>query len=59
MFLMLCVGAVVRVIFPLISDTHYQLWIGLSQGLWIAAFALFLYRYAPILARPRTDGRWG
>jgi len=58
-FLVLCVGAVVRVIFPMILAEHYQLWIGLSQGLWITAFALFLFRYASILVYPRTDGQWG
>jgi len=58
-FLLLCIAAVVRVIIPLISAGHYPLWIGLSQGLWIMAFALFLYRYASILMRPRIDGRWG
>jgi len=59
MFLLLCIGAVIRVIFPLISGEHYQLWIGLSQGLWIMAFALFLYHYASILIQPRIDGRRG
>jgi len=58
-FFMLCAGAVVRVMFPMILAEHYQLWIGLSQGFWIAAFALFLYRYTSILMRPRVDGRWG
>ncbi|MDQ6996269.1 MAG: NnrS family protein, partial [Mariprofundus sp.] len=59
MFLMLCVSAVVRVVFPLISSEYYQLWLGLSQGFWIIAFVLFLYRYMPILTRPRIDGRRG
>ncbi len=59
MLSILCVGAVVRVLFPLLSESHYQLWIGLSQILWIAAFTLFLYRYIPILTRFRVDGRPG
>jgi len=59
MFSMLCAGAVIRVMFPLLSADHYQLWIGLSQGLWILAFAMFLHRYASILIRPRIDGRPG
>ncbi len=59
MFAMLSLGAVVRVIFPLLAGEHYQLWIALSQGLWIAAFSLFLYRYSSILLRPRVDGRPG
>ena len=31
----------------------------LSAGLWIAAFAIFLYRYLPILSRARADGKPG
>lgn len=30
--------------------------IGLSTGLWLLAYGLFLWRYAGILARPRPDG---
>jgi len=58
-FLMLLSAACVRVLFPLFSETHYLLWVGISQTLWITAFALFLYRYIPILTRPRIDGRPG
>ncbi len=59
MFFTLFLGALVRVVFPLVFDSHYLLWIGISQALWIAAFALFLYFYAAILMRPRIDGQWG
>jgi uncharacterized protein involved in response to NO len=59
MFLMLLLGAVIRVVFPIFFPNDYQLWIALSQGLWIASFALFVYLYAVILLRPRMDGRWG
>lgn len=59
MFSLLCASVVLRVLLPLLSDGHYQLWIGLSQGFWIMAFALFLYRYAWMLATPRIDGRRG
>ncbi|MDQ6987707.1 MAG: NnrS family protein [Mariprofundaceae bacterium] len=58
-FCMLFVAAWIRVLFPLLFSGHYLLWIGLSQALWIAAFAWFVYIYAPILIRPRLDGRWG
>ena len=58
-FSILCGAALVRVLLPLLSESHYLLWVGLSQMLWIAAFALFLYRYIPILTRPRIDGRPG
>jgi len=59
MFFTLFLGAFIRVIFPLIFGGHYLLWVGISQALWIAAFALFLYFYTPILIRPRIDGQWG
>jgi len=59
MFLILLLGAVLRVVFPIISPENYQLWIALSQGLWIMAFTMFVYLYAVILLRPRVDGRWG
>ncbi len=59
MFVMLFVGAIIRVILPMISPENYQLWIALSQGLWIMAFIIFVYLYAVILLRPRVDGRWG
>jgi uncharacterized protein involved in response to NO len=52
MFVVLFVGAVVRVLFPLLAASSYALWIGLSQALWITAFAIFLYRYSSILVRP-------
>jgi len=58
MFLMLLVSAVVRVLFPIVYPDSYQLWLALSQGLWIISFTLFVYLYATILLRPRTDGRW-
>ena len=59
MFVMLFVGAIIRVILPMLSPDNYQLWIALSQGLWIMAFIIFVYLYAVILLRPRVDGRWG
>ena len=58
-FIILIVGAIVRVIVPLINPGHHLVWIGLSQALWVASFILFLATYLPILARPRIDGRYG
>ncbi|ALP54400.1 NnrS family protein [Candidatus Tenderia electrophaga] len=58
-FALLFIGALVRVILPLLDPSHYAWWIGLSQGLWLAAFALFFVIYLPILTRPRIDGRVG
>ncbi len=52
-------GAVVRVFLPLLSPSHYVLWIGISQALWITSFLIFTVIYAPVLLRPRIDGRSG
>lgn len=58
-FAVLFVGALVRVILPLFDPSRYPLWIGLSQALWLVAFAIFFYVYFPILVKPRVDGRFG
>jgi len=49
----------VRIIFPLIDNSFYMLWIGLSQFLWLFAFGWFLYIYFSILIYPRADGYYG
>lgn len=54
-YAILGLGAVVRVIFPLVDRYHYVVWIGVSQVLWIISFCLFLVVFAPILIRPRID----
>ncbi len=59
MFLLLAGAAVVRVLFPLLFEGQYRLWVSASQLLWIAAFALFVFVYTPILVKPRVDGRYG
>jgi uncharacterized protein involved in response to NO len=56
--LLLC-GAIIRVIFPLIDNSLYIYWMGLSQILWIIGFAWFFFIYFPMLIYPRTDGRYG
>jgi len=53
--LILITGAIFRVIVPLIDASHYNLWIGLSQLLWISAFIIFTITYYPILTKPRID----
>ena len=57
--LVLTSGAVVRVVFPLFNMNLYIYWIGLSQVMWIIAFALFVYAYAPMLLSARVDGKDG
>ncbi|RLA02241.1 MAG: NnrS family protein [Gammaproteobacteria bacterium] len=58
-FLGLFLGALVRVVMPILLPSFYIHWIGLSQILWIAAFVLFLYHYFMIFIRPRADGQSG
>lgn len=58
-FVLLFCGSLVRVIFPLIDNSFYPLWIVLSQIFWLLAFAWFSYIYFPMLIYPRTDGRYG
>ncbi len=59
MLALLVAGTVARVILPMLMPAEHFLWIGLSQAIWIAAFALFLWTYAAMLVKPRVDGRYG
>ena len=58
-FTALGVAALVRVLLPLLDSTHYGLWIGLSQWLWMVAFLAYFVLYFPILTQPRVDGSAG
>ncbi|TFG75033.1 MAG: NnrS family protein, partial [Thermodesulfobacteriales bacterium] len=54
-FSILFAGAIVRVFFPLIDITRYQIWIGASQLLWILSFLIFAVVYLPMLFRPSIE----
>ena len=58
-FAVLLLGVIVRVIFPLFNMELYAYWVGISQLLWIIAFAIFVVVYAPMLLSARVDGRDG
>jgi uncharacterized protein involved in response to NO len=58
-FAVLLVGVIVRVIFPLFNMDLYIYWIGISQLLWMIAFAIFVVVYAPMFLSARVDGRDG
>ena len=58
-FALLFIGAVVRVLFPLFWPALYVNLVFASQLLWIAAFLPFFLLYAPLLIKPRVDGRYG
>lgn len=58
-FLLLLAGGLFRIILPLLLPSYYTIWIGISQALWISAFTLFVFLFAPILIKPRVDGQPG
>jgi len=58
-FILLNVGAFVRVLMPLVAPGQYSVWLFISGGLWLISFLIFCVVYAPILMRPRADGQPG
>ncbi len=58
-FGVLTAAAAARVFLPMVDMGHYVVWIDLAGGLWMLAFLVFVLYYAPILVRPRIDGRPG
>jgi uncharacterized protein involved in response to NO len=59
LFALIMLGAVVRVFCVALWPQAHTVWIVLAQVLWIAAFSLFLWIYAPMLIKARVDGRYG
>lgn len=58
-FMLLLIGCLSRVVMPVIIPGWHMGWIVTAQGVWIAAFALFVSRYAVMWLQPRIDGRDG
>ena len=58
-FILISIGAVVRVLLPLLLPAQTMSWMLISQLLWAGAFAIFAQRYLMMLVRPRIDGRPG
>ena len=58
-FLLLLLGAVIRVLAVWLLPQFHAMWILAAQLLWIVAFALFVWKYAPMLLKARVDGRPG
>jgi uncharacterized protein involved in response to NO len=56
---LIVLSALLRVGLPLIDMQRYLWWVVGSYLCWVAAFAIFVLVYAPILVRPRIDGRPG
>jgi len=57
MFILIQIGALVRVFGGIVSQGLYMVSIQLSALLWTVAFSLFVFRYWPVLTRPRVDGK--
>ncbi|MEN8261303.1 MAG: NnrS family protein [Pseudomonadota bacterium] len=58
-FVLINLAAFARVIYPTLLPAGYSLAVSVSAGLWLIAFGLFVFVYAPILTTPRVDGRPG
>jgi uncharacterized protein involved in response to NO len=58
-YVLVTLGAAVRVFGPLLWPGGYVPSVVAGGSLWAAGFALFVVAYAPILTRPRPDGREG
>ena len=52
-FIAMLLGVITRVILPLLDIWPYDVLIGISQILWVIAFAIFTITYIPILGQPR------
>ena len=58
-FALVIAAAVVRVGTPLLAPSLTRAAIVVAAALWSSGFALYAVRYAPILIRPRRDGKPG
>ncbi|MFY8117349.1 MAG: NnrS family protein [Roseateles sp.] len=58
-YLAMLAAALLRVGLPLLAPGALLLSVQLSALLWTLAFLLYLWRYAPMLLRPRVDGQPG
>lgn len=58
-FVAINLAALIRVATPLVYPEAYAMGMAAAGLLWIAAFGLFAAIYAPILLRPRVDGKPG
>lgn len=56
-FVLINVAALARGFLPIAFPSWYLQWVAASGVLWILAFSIFTYWYAPILLAPRLDAR--
>lgn len=53
------IAALLRVFGVWLLPDLMMRWLEMAAGLWLAGFGIFIFIYAPILLRPRVDGRDG
>ena len=58
-YVAITLAALIRVFGPLTGDAAYEPTLLAAGALWLVAFGAFVAVYAPILSRPRPDGRPG
>ena len=58
-FVIINLAAAVRVLAVGLWPSQYTYWINGAAGLWVLAFALFVWVYGPMLWQARVDGRAG
>ena len=58
-YLLVHLGALLRVLPALIAPSAYVVALAVSGVLWSLAFAVYLWRYVPVLTQPRLDGKPG
>ncbi|MEN3111288.1 NnrS family protein [Uliginosibacterium paludis] len=58
-YLLLQAALLLRVLPQFVLPQHYLTGLQLSAACWALCFALYLWKYAPILWRPRVDGQEG
>jgi len=56
---LILLATLVRILLPLIWPESYSTWLILSQLLWVSAFILFVWSFAPMLIQKRIDGHFG
>ena len=58
-FVAINLAALIRVALPLYFPAAYAPSMAVAGLIWVAAFAVFVGVYAPMLLRPRVDGKPG
>lgn len=58
-FFLIVLAVPFRALLPVLFPSRHELWINISGGLWVAAFASYFVIYLPILCHKRIDGNPG